>query len=87
MQGSLEQRRRIINIIGLNLSYKDKEFNIELKPVFETIIKNTYKLTAKNDNNRTRKNSATIDVEADCDTDFLNRSPGWTRTNNLPVNS
>ena len=87
LQGSLEQRKRIINIISQSLSYKDKEFSIVLKPVFKTIIENQYNLRIKNANNRTLESGYSTGLDADLDPKNEKYSPGWTRTNNPPVNS
>lgn len=87
LQGSLEQRKRIINIISQNLSYKDKEFSIELKPVFQTIVQNAYNLRIKNANNRTLESGYSSGLDTDLDPENEKYSPGWTRTNNPPVNS
>lgn len=43
LKGNNEQKRRIIEIISDKISYKDKNFDIELKPVFQTIAENQYK--------------------------------------------
>ena len=53
LKGNNEQKRRIIEIISDKISYKDKNFDIELKPVFQTIAENQYKLRTENNNNRT----------------------------------
>lgn len=34
--------RRILEIISEKITYKDKVFNIELKPIFRTIVENQY---------------------------------------------
>ena len=60
LQGNEEQKRKIVKIVCSNLSYRGKNLDVELKPVFKKLIKNA----------KTIKNS-----------------PGWTRTNSLPVNS
>lgn len=37
----------------VNQRYKDKNFDIKLKPIFQTIVENQYNLEQKNANNRT----------------------------------
>ena len=87
LQGTLEQRRKIIEIISLNLSYKNKEFSINLKPIFQTIVENTYKIHQENANNRTLENGNTKGVEPNSTPKYIKNSPGKTRTYNPAVNS
>lgn len=42
-----------MEIISEQITYKDKNFDIKLKPIFQTIIENQYNLVQKNANNRT----------------------------------
>lgn len=86
-KGNIEQRRKILDIISEKITYKDKSFDIELRPIFQTIAQNQYNLCTKSDNNRTLKKGIKKGLEPNSNPDFLNGSPGWTRTNNLPVNS
>lgn len=37
-QGTIAQRRKILEIISEKITYKDKAFNLILKPVFQTIV-------------------------------------------------
>ncbi len=53
LKGSITQRRKILEIISEKITYKDKTFNLILKPVFQTIIENQYILRSNFDNNRT----------------------------------
>lgn len=87
LKGSLAQRRKIIEIISETISYKDKNFDIKLRPVFQTIVENQYNLTQKLANNRTLENGIKKGFEPDSNPIYRKNSPGWTRTNNLPVNS
>ena len=87
LKGSLAQRRKIIEIISETISYKDKNFDIKLRPVFQTIVENQYNLTQKLANNRTLELGIKKGFEPDSDPEYRKNSPGWTRTNNLPVNS
>ena len=76
-----------MEIISEQITYKDKNFDIKLKPIFQTIAENQYNLTKNLTNNRTPE----IDIKKGLGTNSCpnNRknSPGWTRTNSLPVNS
>ena len=42
-----------MEIISEQITYKDKNFDIKLKPIFQTIVENQYNLVQKNTNNRT----------------------------------
>ena len=101
LKGSIAQRRKILEIISEKITYKDKTFNLILKPVFQTIVENQYILKSvsgsvaesissfapKNANNRTLENGIKKGLEGDLSPNVRKNSPGWTRTNNLPVNS
>ena len=101
LKGSIAQRRKILEIISEKITYKDKTFNLILKPVFQTIVENQYILKSvsgsvaesissfapKNANNRTLENGTKKGLETDFSPNVRKNSPGWTRTNNLPVNS
>ena len=49
------------------LPFKDKEFSIELKPVFQTIVQNAYNLRMKNANNRTLESGYSTGLDTDSD--------------------
>ena len=51
-KGNIKQKRKILEIISDEITYKDKNFNVKLKPLFQTIIENQYNLVQKNANNR-----------------------------------
>ena len=87
LQGNTTQRRKILEIISEKITYKDKTFNLILKPVFQTIVENQYNLRDNFANNRTLENGIKKGFESDSDPIYKKTSPGWTRTNNLPVNS
>ena len=87
LKGSIAQRRKILEIISEKITYKDKTFNLILKPVFQTIAENQYNLRGRNCNNRTLENGIKKGLETDLNPNNRKNSPGWTRTNNLPVNS
>ena len=87
LKGTIEQRRKILEIISEEITYKDKNFNVKLKPIFKTIAQNQYKLTQKLDNNRTLETGIKKGLDTDSTPYNRKNSPGWTRTNNLPVNS
>ena len=53
LKGNIEQRKKIIEIISNKISYKNKNLNVELKPIFQTIVENCYNLQQNRDNNRT----------------------------------
>ena len=42
-----------MEIISEEITYKDKNFDIKLKPIFQTIAENQYNWEQKNANNRT----------------------------------
>lgn len=42
------QRRKILDTISEKITYKDKTFDIELRPIFQTIAQNQYNLTINN---------------------------------------
>ena len=86
-KGTIAQRRKILEIISEKITYKDKTFNLILKPIFQTIVENQYILNAQNSNNRTLENGTKKGLEGDLSPNVRKNSPGWTRTNNLPVNS
>lgn len=87
LKGNNEQKRRIIEIISDKISYKDKNFDIELKPVFQTIAENQYKLRTENNNNRTLETSTKKGLETNSCPNNRKNSPGWTRTSNPSINS
>lgn len=77
-----------MEIISEEITYKDKNFDIKLKPIFQTIVENQYNLVQKNVNNRTLETGIKKGLEANsCPNNRKKNSPGWTRTNSLPVNS
>ena len=92
--GFLPQQIKILNLsdtfsqtASIIRTYKDKNFNVKLKPIFKTIAQNQYKLTQKFANNRTLGNGIIKGVETNSTPNNRKNSPGWARTNNLPVNS
>ena len=87
LKGNTAQRRKILEIISEEITYKDKNFDIKLKPIFQTIIENQYNLVQKNANNRTSETGIKKGLETNSDPNNKKYSPGWARTNNLPVNS
>ena len=76
-----------MEIISEQITYKDKNFDIKLKPIFQTIIENQYNWEQKNANNRTSETAIKKELEVNSCPNNRKNSPGWTRTNNLPVNS
>ena len=86
-KGNIKQKRKILEIISEEITYKDKNFNIKLKPIFQTIAENQYNLTQKFANNRTLEKDIIKGVEPNSTPKYRKNSPGWARTNNLPVNS
>ena len=87
LNGNVEQKRRIVNIVCSNLIYKDKELDIELNSVFKTLVENAYWVKHGDESNRTLKKSTLTGFETDESANFVNGSPSWSRTSNLPVNS
>ena len=86
LKGNTAQKRRIIEIIKNKITYKDKELNIELKPIFQTIVKNQYILSQKAGKNRTLENVNITELEAKKDPEYSKNSSGKTRTYNPSVN-
>ena len=86
-KGNIKQKRKILEIISDEITYKDKTFNVKLKPIFQTIAENQYNLAHDFSNNRTLENGIIKGVETNSAPKYRKISPGWTRTNNLPVNS
>lgn len=76
-----------MEIISEQITYKDKNFDIKLKPIFQTIVENQDKLSLKYANNRTLETGIKKGFEANSCPNNRKNSPGWTRTNSLPVNS
>ena len=87
LQGNLYQKRKILEIISEKITYKDKNFDIELKPIFRQIAENQYIFSSKNTNTRTLKRVDSTRLDTQKDPKQRKNSPGWARTNNLPVNS
>ena len=87
LKGNTAQRRKILEIISEEITYKDKKFDIKLRPIFQTIAENQYKLSLKYANNRTSETGVKKELEVNSSSKSIKNSPGWTRTNNLPVNS
>ncbi len=86
-KGNIKQKRKILEIISEEITYKDKNFNVKLKPIFQTIAENQYVLTQKFANNLTFKTGIKKGLETNSCPNNRKYSPGWARTNNLPVNS
>lgn len=76
-----------MEIISEEITYKDKNFDIKRKPIFQTIVENQYNLVQKNANNRTLETGIKKGLETNSYPNNRKNSPGWTRTNSLPVNS
>ena len=86
-KGDARQRRRILEIISEEVTYKDGELNIKLKPIFQSIVENQFISAQKMANNRNVEIGIIKGSEAPSDPRNEKISPGWTRTNSLPVNS
>ena len=71
----------------VNQRYKDKNFDIKLKPIFQTIIENQYNLVQKNANNLTSETGIKKGLEINSCPNNRKNSPGWTRTSNPSINS
>ena len=54
-----------MEIISEQITYKDKKFDIKLKPIFQTIVENQYNLAQKNANNRTPETGIKKGLETD----------------------
>ena len=86
-KGNTAQRRKILEIISEELTYKDKNFNIKLKPIFQTIAENQYVLTKKFANNRILEMGINKGLEPNSNPKSIKNSSGGTRTYNPSVNS
>ena len=87
LKGTMAQRRKIMEIISEKIVYKDKNFDIKLRPVFQDLVENNYKISKKSSKNRNAEMSIIKGVEPNSTPNNRKNSPGWTRTNSLPVNS
>ena len=76
-----------MEIISEEITYKDKNFDIKLKPIFQTIVENQYNLVQKNANNRTSETGTKKGLETNSCPNNRKNSPGWTRTSNPSINS
>ena len=76
-----------MEIISEQITYKDKNFDIKLKPIFQTIVENQYNLVQKNTNNRTSETGIKKGLETNSCPNNRKNSPGWTRTSNPSINS
>ena len=76
-----------MEIISEEITYKDKNFDIKLKPIFQTIVEDQYNLVQKNANNRTFETGTKKGLETDLSPNNRKNSPGWTRTSNPSINS
>ena len=76
-----------MEIISEKITYKDKNFDIKLKPIFQTIAENQYNLEQKNANNRTLETGIKKGLETNSYPNNRKNSPGWTRTSNPSINS
>ena len=86
-KGNSQQRRRILEIISDEVTFKNGELNIKLKPLFQSIVENQYISAQKMNKNRNTETGIIKGFEAPSDPLNEKFSPGWTRTNSLPVNS
>ena len=76
LKGNLLQRRKIMEIISEEITYKDKNFDIKLKPIFQTIVENQYNLVQKNANNRTLETGIKKGLETNSYPNNRKNSPG-----------
>ena len=86
-KGNPKQRRRILEVIAEEFSYSNKQFNLMLKPVFQSIVENQYISAQKSDRVRNTETGIIKGIEVPSTPLNEKFSPGWTRTNSLPVNS
>ena len=87
LKGNTAQKRKILEIISEEITYKDKKFDIKLRPIFQTIAENQYKLSLKYANNRTSEAGIKKELEVNSSSKSIKNSSGGTRTYNLSVNS
>ena len=74
-QGTFEQRKRVLEIISDEITYKDGELNIKLKPVFQSLVENQYISALKNDSNRSAETGIIKGSEAPLDPQNKKYSP------------
>ena len=49
---TFEERKRVLEIISDEITYKDGELNIKLKPIFQSLVENQYISALKTNSNR-----------------------------------
>lgn len=64
---NLEERKRVLEIISDEITYKDGELNIKLKPIFQSLVENQYISALKNDSNRSAETGIIKGSEAPLD--------------------
>ena len=68
--------REHLEIISDEITYKDGELNIKLKPVFQSLVENQYISALKNDSNRSAETGIIKGSEAPLDPQNVKNSPG-----------
>ena len=74
LKGNTAQRRKILEIISEEITYKDKKFDIKLRPIFQTIAENQYNLSLKYANNRTSETSIKKELEVNSSSKSIKNS-------------
>ena len=62
-QGTFEERKRVLEIISDEITYKDGELNIKLKPIFQSLVENQYISALKTSSNRSAETGIIKGVE------------------------
>ena len=97
LKGNSKRKKKILEIISEDIKYKNKIFEIKLKPIFQTIVKNQYKLTCGSGNvienkssfsqnftnNRSLENSNIKGVKTSSTPNIVKNWDGRTRTSEM----
>ena len=82
----MAQRRKIMNIISEKIVYKNKSFDIKLRPVFQDLVENHCKMTQKIGKNRNAKNGIIKGVEPNSTPKYKKYSPCGTKLETFASN-
>ena len=75
LTGSLEQKKKVLEIISEEIVHQDKNIYIKLRPVFRTIAQNQYKLAQEGANIRTLETGINKGLEPNSNPKLIKNSP------------
>ena len=75
----MSQHRKIMEIISERIVYKDKNFDIKLRPVFQELVENNYKISKKLSKNRNAEIGIIKGVEPNSTPNNKKNSPNCPR--------